>query len=297
MKIRFRSSVIVLLGSLSLGAFSALADLEVSPTVQIHAKADFHTPLAAHGTWVEVGPHGRCWRPTRVAVSWRPYCVGYWEWTDWGWYWVSDEPWGWACYHYGSWVYDPVYGWVWVPEIEWAPAWVSWRVGGEYVGWAPLPPPGIVLAPALFAFVEVRHFRDPVKSSTIIVNNTTIINKTAPITGIKRETRSLPGAPSQRVVINQGPGVDLVEKATGKKVSTVPIREVVRKTTVPSPNLRGNADSRATDKPSPNIGQPAPRDDLAPAPERQPAPVPPRERPPGPSKGKAEGKGGGKGRS
>ncbi|HEX4138962.1 MAG TPA: DUF6600 domain-containing protein, partial [Candidatus Methylacidiphilales bacterium] len=29
---------------------------------------------------------------------------------------------------------------VWVPGYTWAPAWVSWRYGDGYVGWAPLPP-------------------------------------------------------------------------------------------------------------------------------------------------------------
>jgi hypothetical protein len=31
-------------------------------------------------------------------------------------------------------------GWVWVPGTRWAPAWVSWRSGDGYYGWAPLPP-------------------------------------------------------------------------------------------------------------------------------------------------------------
>jgi hypothetical protein len=54
--------------------------------------------------------------------------------------WVSDEPWGWATYHYGRWANVDGTGWVWVPGYQWAPAWVSWRYGGGYAGWAPLPP-------------------------------------------------------------------------------------------------------------------------------------------------------------
>jgi hypothetical protein len=54
--------------------------------------------------------------------------------------WFSDEPWAWAAYHYGRWTYNPYYGWVWIPGYEWAPAWVSWRTGGGYYGWAPLGP-------------------------------------------------------------------------------------------------------------------------------------------------------------
>ena len=69
---------------------------------------------------------------------------GHWVYTDeWGWYWVSDDDeddWGWVTYHYGRWAFDRRLGWFWVPGDEWAPAWVDWRYGGDYVGWAPLPP-------------------------------------------------------------------------------------------------------------------------------------------------------------
>src|SRR5579859_2268086 len=85
----------VAIGS-GLFGFNARADLEVNASVQIHAKAEFEAPLAAHGMWVSVGSYGRCWRPVGVAVEWRPYCSGEWVWTDCGWYWSSDEPWAWA---------------------------------------------------------------------------------------------------------------------------------------------------------------------------------------------------------
>src|SRR5262249_23599259 len=45
-----------------------------------------------------------------------------------------------AVFHYGRWIFDASHGWVWVPGKEWAPAWVSWRDGSGYIGWAPLPP-------------------------------------------------------------------------------------------------------------------------------------------------------------
>ena len=86
--------------------------------------------------------YGYCFQPN-VAVSnadWRPYADGYWAYTDVGWTWVSYEDFGWATYHYGRWADLAGYGWVWVPGYEWGPAWVSWRTGGDYVGWAPLPP-------------------------------------------------------------------------------------------------------------------------------------------------------------
>jgi hypothetical protein len=56
--------------------------------------------------------------------------------------WVSDEPFGWATYHYGRWGHDKDLGWFWVPDKHWAPAWVYWRRSRGHVAWAPLPPSG-----------------------------------------------------------------------------------------------------------------------------------------------------------
>jgi hypothetical protein len=229
---------------LSLSAYSVRADLEVSASVQIHSRVDFEAPLAPHGAWIEVGSYGRCWQPAGVAVGWRPYCAGEWVWTDCGWYWASDEPWGWACYHYGWWVYDTNHGWVWVPQVEWAPAWVSWRVGGGYIGWAPLRPPGLLFArvpgPDHFVFVGAASFGGPVKASALIINNKAIIGKTSVLGGVKRETRSLGGASAQKVMVNHGPGIDMVQKASGKSFTAAPITQVVHRTPGPSPSKRSN---------------------------------------------------------
>jgi len=227
---------------LGLLAQPALADLEVSASVQIHAKAEFEAPLAAHGAWVEVGSYGRCWRPAQVAVGWRPYCRGEWVWTDCGWYWASDEPWGWACYHYGSWAYDTHQGWVWVPGVKWAPAWVSWRVGGGYIGWAPLCPPGRFFSrhPSAdhFVFVGAAGFGGPVKASKLIVKNKVVFGKTSLVGGVKRETRSLGGA-SQKVMVNHGPGIDMVQKTSGKRFTATPITQATHRT--PGPSLSKGA--------------------------------------------------------
>src|ERR1044071_9393400 len=125
MKTRYvHAAAIALTGSLALSALNVLADLEVAADIHISAATDFYEPLSANGAWVEVGTYGRCWHPAHVAGDWRPYCDGTWVWTDCGWYWESDEPWAWACYHYGTWTFETGYGWIWVPGIEWAPAWV-----------------------------------------------------------------------------------------------------------------------------------------------------------------------------
>ena len=100
----------------------------------------FYSSLGSQGEWISMDGGTYAWRPAGVESGWRPYSDGHWVWTDDGWYWASDEPWAWATYHYGRWYCDDYYGWVWVPGYEWAPAWVEWRYGGDYVGWAPLSP-------------------------------------------------------------------------------------------------------------------------------------------------------------
>ena len=190
-------------------------------TVVIQSDEDFYQPLSPYGQWVVAGDYGRVWRPANVDAGWRPYANGHWELTDDGWYWESDEPWGWATYHYGRWELSAGYGWIWVPQTEWAPAWVEWRQGGGYVGWAPLPPVRVgvtvTIAPATFCFVDERHIHDSVRPTTVIVNNTTVINKTVVINKTKVVNK---------VVIHDGPGADEVERVTGKKVEKVSVTEL-----------------------------------------------------------------------
>ena len=111
----------------------------------------FYDSLAPYGTWVQLDGYGWCWQPTAVVVTpgWRPYCNGgYWVYSDYGWYWQSTYSWGWAPFHYGRWHLHARCGWVWLPDRVWGPAWVTWRTGGDYCGWAPLPP---------YAVFDVHH--------------------------------------------------------------------------------------------------------------------------------------------
>ncbi|HEV7786285.1 MAG TPA: DUF6600 domain-containing protein, partial [Thermoanaerobaculia bacterium] len=139
----------VLFALLLLGvcAGAASAQPSVGAGVQVgprgHASVDlgfFYDSLASYGNWIERPSYGWVWTPRDVSASWRPYQAGHWVWSDEGWTWLSDEPYGWATYHYGRWYQDPEIGWAWVPGNDWAPAWVSWQEGNDYVGWAPLPP-------------------------------------------------------------------------------------------------------------------------------------------------------------
>jgi hypothetical protein len=280
---------IVLSGVWWLSANNVRADLEVSADVQINAVTDFEQPLAANGVWLDVGAYGRCWYPGHVEAGWRPYCDGTWVWTDCGWYWQSDEPWGWACYHYGTWVLDSGVGWVWIPGIEWAPAWVYWREGGGHIGWAPCGPRGAAASDASFVFVEENHFQGRHRPSDVIVNNTTIINNTTVVNANnQRETRNINGR-QQTVMVNNGPDVNNLEKVSGRKIQAVPIHEAAvhtvaprslgHKTDVPQENQKGNVPAPA------NHNQPmtAPEHKTPPAsvPEIPNQPSPPDKRLPG----------------
>src|SRR3712207_2538858 len=206
----------------------AVFALLLPATRQAEARVDvsidfFYNHLGEEGSWIEVGDLGYCWQP-RVAVNnsgWRPYTDGYWAYTDVGWTWVSYESFGWATYHYGRWARLHDHGWVWVPGTEWGPAWVSWRTGGDYVGWAPLPPrygygrevvyegrpiTGRVdiefdIGPAYYNFVDVRYIGEPVLRQRIFepTQNITYINQTVNVTNITYNNNT---------VYNYGPDYD-----------------------------------------------------------------------------------------
>jgi uncharacterized protein DUF6600 len=111
------------------------------PVAQDYAIDQFYDELAPFGDWVYHPDHGYVWLPRAVEPEWRPFTVGRWiDTEEYGWYWESYEPFAWAVYHYGRWGVDPEWGWFWVPGDTWAPAWVQWRYGDEYVGWAPEAP-------------------------------------------------------------------------------------------------------------------------------------------------------------
>jgi hypothetical protein len=205
---------------------------------QAEARADvsidfFYDNLGTDGSWVEVAEYGYCWQPS-VAVSnsnWRPYADGYWAYTDVGWTWVSYEDFGWATYHYGRWTRLRDHGWFWVPGREWGPAWVSWRTGGDYVGWAPLPPRGrgeeydsrpinervdveFDIGPASYNFVDVRSIGEPVLRERIFESNlnVTYISVTVNVTNITY---------ADSTFYNHGPDYD-----TLSRYSTRPIRRM-----------------------------------------------------------------------
>ncbi len=193
------------------------------PTVDV---GFFYDALSPYGEWVRHPHYGWVWFPRNVQPEWRPYSMGRWVETEYGWTWVSNEPFGWATYHYGRWAWDPQFGWLWVPGTDWGPAWVSWQQGNGYVGWAPLPPAvgfqvgiglqlgglniSLLLSPRDYSFVPERRFLDAdiggyfvpqARNVTIIHNTTNIINYTV----------------VNNRVINHGVPVGRIEKATGRR--------------------------------------------------------------------------------
>jgi probable HAF family extracellular repeat protein len=180
------------------------------------------------GNWVEAGDYGYCFRP-RVSEDWQPYRNGHWVWTDRGWYWDSNERFGWATYHYGRWVHIGGTGWCWVPGTQWAPAWVSWRESNEYVGWAPLPPEADVsvhqsisswsdsyygVGPAAYAFISYSHWREPSYARYIErpERNVQIISQTRNVTNI---------VTNNNVINNFGPPVETVATKTNQNIQQV----------------------------------------------------------------------------
>jgi hypothetical protein len=176
----------------------------VNVTPQVSAPRDhslFYDQLAPYGRWMDVSGYGYCWRPTLTTARWRPYVDGCWVWSSMGWTWQSNEPFGWATYHYGRWVNLSRHGWVWVPGSEWAPAWVSWRQSRDHVGWAPLPPDrgsisGVYrdcdtqynLGPSSYTFITTNHFVQPSYTTYCapVTQNTTIFQSSVNVTQIVR---------------------------------------------------------------------------------------------------------------
>jgi hypothetical protein len=260
-------------------ATSARAQVGLSVGVQINSPADFYSPLASYGSWVDVNPYGRCWRPAGVDPTWRPYENGRWEWTDAGWYWASDEPWAWATYHYGNWEFDPNYGWLWIPATEWAPAWVVWREAPDYVGWAPCGPGGVAVADSSFMFVDVHHFHDHLGPREFVFNDPGIFHRSRAVGGFRRESRDFDGRRRQ-IAFNQGPSVENIQRVTGARFTQRPVNEVVRETRVPEtarrdrgqPGNERNDRSRITGNQPVRSGQDQQRL-YREAPQQQPAPT------------------------
>ena len=217
------------------------------------SRPEFEQRLSPYGRWVETPEYGRVWVPGGLAATWRPYTYGRWVLTDWGWTWVSDEPFGWATYHYGRWWYGASYGWYWVPGRRWGPAWVSWRWSGGYVAWVPLVPRNQVLwgvRSNYWVAVQTQHFTQPIRTVALAPQATL---------GVVAQTRPLGGAYSRPVQGMFGPPVAAISKATGQQIRPVSAGKVVpgAMAHAQSGNARATAPARPPRAPgTPRVGRP-----------------------------------------
>lgn len=196
-------------------AIDATADASAQEEDGPRGYDTFYRRLEPHGAWRETADYGYVWQPREAqrSRSWRPYTDGRWAYTDAGWTWVSEEPFGWATYHYGRWTRLRGVGWVWVPGDQWAPAWVSWRKSDQHVGWAPLPPEahferrtGIKKWADSYYDIDAEEYvfipNEEIGSNEIeraiipVERNVTIVNQTTNVTNITY---------NNTIVVNEGP--------------------------------------------------------------------------------------------
>lgn len=190
----------------------------------------FYDELSPYGNWVHNREYGYVWIP-HVGRNFYPYATsGRWVMTEYGWTWLSDYKWGWAPFHYGRWDYDLYYGWVWFPDSEWAPAWVTWRQGDGYFGWAPMSPgmnAGMGFQDRNYEndinrWIFVRE-KDFTKSNIgrYYVNrrqNDDLLRRSAIINNINTNNQS-------RVSYYSGPDPSEIQRVTGKRLRSVTVRD------------------------------------------------------------------------
>jgi hypothetical protein len=187
----------------------------------------FYDALVDYGDWDLIEPYGYVFRPRVDPIVWRPYSYGYWAPTDlYGWVWVSSDPFGWATDHYGRWLYDDYKGWVWIPGVSWGPAWVTWRMNDQYVGWAPIGPPGYDMNGARIPGGPFLYSSLPMFANTNVHERAVTADHLAP------ETRSSL-EPVNEVVerdgvrIPTGPPMQRVERATGFPITRAHLDDAV----------------------------------------------------------------------
>ena len=267
-----------LLGILSLILFFTFGLPPVKAMAQYDAYVsynDFYQDLAPYGQWIDDPQYGYVWSPDQDG-SFRPYYTnGHWCMTEYGNTWVSDFPWGWACFHYGRWTYDNYYGWIWIPGTNWGPAWVCWRYGEGYYGWSPLGPgydlnssmdyicPNdwwVFIPPQyLYSGGYYRYWYGP-RGNNNIVHQTSLITSKYVANGISYVS---------------GPHVKDIEKVTGKPVQVYELANgSSRTTTVHNNTVKMYRPAEVRPAANVNGQRPAPPNVVtAPQPIKTPQPV------------------------
>ncbi|HET6558615.1 MAG TPA: DUF6600 domain-containing protein [Prolixibacteraceae bacterium] len=188
----------------------------------------FYDQLSPYGQWIEYTNYGYVWVPD-VRREFTPYSTnGHWVMSDYGWTWASDYRWGWAPFHYGRWDYDNYFGWFWGPDDQWGPAWVTWRGGNGYYGWAPMRP-GVSISTSFnerrrdinrWNFVRDRNLgeRDLQRYYINRGNYNSILDNTSVINHTRNDSR-------RNATYVAGPPEESVQRATGRTVNRVRIQD------------------------------------------------------------------------
>src|SRR5262245_26913723 len=208
---------------------AAMAPTPALAQERARASAEFRLALEPYGEFRSHPRWGEVWQP-RVGRDWRPYTVGHWiNSDDYGWYWVSDgseADWGWVVFHYGRWVFDRDLGWIWVPGRVWGPAFVHWRRGGGYVGWAPEPPDDLIVEvrddPDYWGFVRSNDFLAPslatvlvpFRERDVLIERTVIENRTVVFS-------------DRGFAVNPGISPAIIAAAVRRPINTFQVRPVV----------------------------------------------------------------------
>ncbi len=200
----------------------------LSQPAQAQEAIDFRAALDGYGQWVQHPRWGEVWIPDQMPPDWQPYRMGHWAYTDeWGWYWDSEEDFGWVTYHYGRWAFDRGLGWIWIPGKEWGPAWVDWRQGDNFVGWAPLPPDDAIdedyETPDTYMFVRAGDLLAPQVYVVFLppqerfayYNRSFLVNRSVMLRG---------GA---RIAVNPGVPPAFIARASGHPFRPVSIAPIV----------------------------------------------------------------------
>ncbi|MCO4761456.1 MAG: hypothetical protein KC502_08125, partial [Myxococcales bacterium] len=217
----------------------------------------YFSDLSRYGRWLYLAGYGRVWFPrANRTPGWRPYYLGYWENTAYGWTWVSNESWGWGPYHYGRWFWsNQLRGWAWQPGYEWAPAWVTWRTGGGCVGWAPMGPRNVRVNHYSY-WIFVRHnsfYRQRVNTVVVQPAVASRIYTQTVVLGHRGSVRTRGGTV---VTYNRGPRTRTVQTwtrkpVTARKISAIPS---ARPRNVPTPRTRRPAPGARPAKPRVDTG-------------------------------------------
>jgi FecR protein len=196
--------------------------------------------LDDQGSWTNTPDYGPVWYPNGVPGGWAPYQVGYWSYiAPWGYTWVDAQPWGFAPFHYGRWIWSGR-SWGWVPSPPrpargiyirpvYAPALVAWVGAGAAVAWVALGPHEVYVPryPVSANYVRNINLSNTTVNATVINNiyNTTVINnKTVNVTYVNRGAPGAITATSATAFTSGQPVAKNVIKVDPHQLAAAPIR-------------------------------------------------------------------------